>query len=587
MISEAKLAGNTTTIKYPQPDILLVDIDSETETALEAKGYNVSSGSFGLPYKVPRDDSHRPVIVNGDLTRSSISEQDIVIVDLIPGDILNEAQGEKHTSQGEPDWWAKCSKGVIDPRPRIMASLQNDFDRIIEHGGVLVIFADDRYQQDLSWAYYRPHYGLQVEFDLPVDNWSFSKFLVSHELSVTDDPGREIFVLDTEDSLCQLLSRHAKKAHFLCTLQGAVDEWWFPLAANKYGDAIAGGLVPANSKGMILILPRIKDKPKFLRSLLEEVLPEITPDLFPHVEGARWLQRPEYEFPRILELKSQVQEIEAEAKKRVTELELDIEAERDKASYQHALISATGRPLVQAVKKALETLGFESVVDVDNDTKESDDSGFLNEDLQIQDSSPILLVEVKGISNLPKDEDALAVSKYEATRMKEWKRTDVKGLSVINHQRHIPALDRENKATFRSVVLESAQKQEIGLLTTWDLHKLLRSYLRNGWSHEQVRSLLYRNGHIYPIPEHYKFIGVIERFIEHLGVVGIKLMEGEIRQGERIAFELPVEFLKQNADSLGIENEKVTEASRGSLVGIETELTKLQAKQGTRVYRAT
>lgn len=586
MVFEAKSDGDTTSIKYPRPNILLVDLEVGTEAALKTQGYNVFSGSFGVPYKVPLSDSYMPVIVNGDLTKSSVSEQDIVIVDLVPGDSLDEVQGEKHTSQGELDWWAKCSQGIIDPRPRLMTSLREEFNRIVEHGGALVVFAEDRYQQDLSLAYYRQHYGLQDTSNIPVDNWSFSKFLDPHELRVTDDPGREIFVSDTESSLGQLLSKYAKRAHFLCTLQGTVDEWWFPLAENKYGGAVAGALVPANSKGLILILPRIKDKPKFLSSLLGEVLPEMVPNLFPYVEGARWIQRPEYEIPRILEVKSQIREIETETKQRVMELEQIIEAERDKAAYQHVLISATGRPLVLAVKKALETLGFKSVVDVD-ETQKSDDSGFLNEDLQIHDSSPILLIEVKGISNLPKDEDALAVSKYEATRMKEWKRTDVKGLSIINHQRHIPALDRENKATFRNVVLESAQEQEIGLLTTWDLYKLLRSYLRNGWSHEQVSTLLYRNGRIDPVPEHYEFIGIIERFIEQMGVVGVKVKEGEIRQGERIAFELPIEFFEQNARSLEVEGEKVDKASSGVLVGIETELTKAEAKQGTRVYRAT
>ena len=586
MILETKLADGTISIKYPRPNILLVDLESRIEAALKARGYSVSSGSFGVPYKVPRDDSYMPVIVNGDLTKSSVSEQDIVIVDLVTGNSLNEAQGEKHTSQGEPDWWAKCSQGTIDPRPRLMAYLQEDFDRIIEHGGMLVVFADERYQQDLSLAYNRRSYGLQVESNLPFDNWSFSKHLDLYDLRVTNDPGKEIIVVDTDSSLGQLLARHARRAHFLCTLQGAVDEWWLPLAENKYGGAVAGVLVSANSKGLILILPQVKDKLEFLSSLLGETLPEIMPNLFPYVEGARWVQRPEYEFPKILELKSQIQDVETEAKKRVNELEQAVEAERDKASYQHALITATGRSLVLAVKKTLETLGFKSVVDVD-ETEESDNSSFLNEDLRVHDSSPTLLIEVKGIANLPKDEDALAVSKYEAIRMKEWKRTDVKGLSIINHQRHVPALDRENKMTFRDVVLESAQKQEIGLLTTWDLHVLLRSYQRNGWSHEQVGPLLYQNGRISPVPEHYKFVGVVERFIEHLSVVGVKLTEGEIRQGERIAFELPIEFFEQNVESLEIEGEKADKAVSEALVGIETELTKEQAKQGTRVYRVT
>lgn len=584
MILEAKSDDDTTAIKYPQPNILLVDLDSETKTILEAKGYNVSSGSFGVPYKVSQDDSYAPVIVNGDLTKSSVSEQDIVVVDLVQGNSVEEAQGEKHTSPGEHDWWAKRSQGIIDPRPRLMAYLQEDFNRIANHGGVFVVFADYRCEQDIIWGYHERGYGLTIASRIPYDNWSFLKSLSTYDLDVTHDQGKDISVVEADSPLRTVLAKYARGGRFLCTLQGPTKELWVPIAVNKYGASVAGVLFSRNSEGFVLILPQLRDKSNFISALLKEVLPETTPNLFPYVEGARWVQRPEYEFPRILELKSQIEKIETEAKKRVTELEQYIEAERDKDSYQHALISATGRPLVLAVKKALETLGFESVVDVD-ETEETDDSGFLNEDLQIHGSSPILLIEVKGISNLPKDEDALAVAKYEAPRMKEWKRTDVKGLSIINHQRHIPALDRENNATFRNVVLESAQKQEIGLLTTWDLQRILRSYLRNGWTNEQVESLLYQNGRIHPVPEHYKFIGVIERFIEHLGVVGVKLTESGIRQGERIAFELPVELFEQNAESLGIENKAVSEAGRESLVGIKTELTKSQAKQGTRVYR--
>lgn len=586
MMFEAEPADETTSIKYPRPNILLVDLDDATETTLKAQGYNASSGSFGIPYKVPKSDKLIPVIANGDLTKSSVSEQDIVIVNLLPGEALDEIQGEKHTSQGEDDWWASCSRGVVDPRPRLMAYLQRDFNRIVEHSGVFVVFADCRREQDLFWGHYESGFGF-VNSKLSFDNWSFLEYLGAHYLDVTPDQGKEISVIEADSPLRPVLSKYISGAHFLCTLQGPTKESWIPIAENKYEASVAGALVPANSEGLVFIFPQFRDKFSFLSALLREVLPEITPNLFPYVEGARWVQRPEYELPRVLELKHQIQEIEADAKKRVTELERNIETERDKASYQHALISATGRPLVLAVKKALETLGFESVVDVDDEAEESDDSGFLNEDLQIHASSPGLLIEVKGISNLPKDEDALAVSKYEAPRMREWKRTDVKGLSIINHQRHIPALDRENKATFRNVVLESAQRQKIGLLTTWDLHRLLRSYLRNGWSHEQVRALFYRNGRVQLVPEHYKFIGVVERFIEQLEVVGVRLTDGEIRQGDLIAFELPVEFLEQKVESLEIEGEQVHEVSSGSLVGMRTKLTKGQAKQGTRVYQVT
>jgi len=144
MVFEANTASNITSIKYPRPNILLTDLDVATKTTLQAEGYNVSSGSFGIPYKVPKSDNFFPVIVNGDLTKASVSEQDIVIVNLLPGEALDEIQGEKHTSQGEDDWWAKCSRGVVDPRPRLMLHLQNDFNRIVEHGACETSFIPKR-----------------------------------------------------------------------------------------------------------------------------------------------------------------------------------------------------------------------------------------------------------------------------------------------------------------------------------------------------------------------------------------------------------------------------------------------------------
>jgi hypothetical protein len=125
---------------------------------------------------------------------------------------------------------------------------------------------------------------------------------------------------------------------------------------------------------------------------------------------------------------------------------------------------------------------------------------------------------------------------------------------VVDHQSHLPALDRENATPFHEVVLASAERQDLSLMAAWDLFKLLRSYLKNGWRHDHVKPLFYRNGRISLVPEHYEFVGVIERFIEGIGVVDVKVTEGKIRRGDRIAFELPVEFQEQDVDSLEIDN---------------------------------
>jgi hypothetical protein len=130
--------------------------------------------------------------------------------------------------------------------------------------------------------------------------------------------------------------------------------------------------------------------------------------------------------------------------------------------------------------------------------------------------------------------------------MKEWKRTDVKGLSIINHQRHVPALERQ--FPFRADLITNAEEHEFGLLTTWDLFRLVRGYLENNWKPEQVKPLFYKNGHIEPIPTHYELLGVIEHFWPNSKAV-------------------------------------MEQVGTGELAGIETHLTADQAKEGTRVFR--
>ncbi len=578
--------ANASILKFPRPKILLMDMEDETEVVLKAAGYNVSTGSFGVPYKVPKSDSFQPVIANGKLP-PGFTEQEIIVIDLVPADPLENPRGEKHTSPGENDWWASCNSGVIDPRSRSMAYAQDFFNRIRSHGGTFIIFAHVRDLQKLIWGH-TGAYNQLVEVDkILYDNWCFLSVLDSENLEVSQDHGREIFVTEKDQPLVKILPEYTKAAHFLCTVHPTwrIEKSWITLARNKYGAPVAGAIVPGKGVGWVFILPRLQNKPAFLLQFFNDVLPELSPHLFPHVEGARWVQRPEYELPKILEFKDRIQQIQDESRKQIVELEKAIEEERHKLIYLHDLIRETGTPLVSAVKKALEVLGFQSILDMDEEMKKSGSTEPKREDLQIHDGSPTLLVEVKGISGLPKDAEALQVWKYIAPRMREWGRTDIQGLSIINHQRNLPALDRDNKTPFREDILTNAQEQRFGLLTTWDLFRMIRSYVKNEWKHENIKALFYQNGRIDPAPKHYEFIGVVEHFWEKAGAVGVQIKAAELKQGDRIAFELPVEFEEQDVESLQVENEQVAQAILGMLAGIKTHLTKEQAKKGTRVFR--
>jgi hypothetical protein len=570
--------------KYQKPKILLIDVETTAKDALQAEGYNVSSGSFGLPYKVPVSDSPVPVIPNGKL--EYFAEQEIVVVDLVPARILDEPVGEKVTSAGTMDVWASSSPGVIDPRPRLMEKVRRDAERILANGGLFVLFAAAQRRQNQfigqTEGYLRP-----VRYaDYPFDNWSFLPIL--SDLNVRDDEGREISVtVEPSKPLGRLLANHAKAVEFRCTVnpQPSIEEAWITLAKNKYGEPVAGAIGTMQGGGGVLIFPQVKDKARFLVELLKDEVPDFMPHLFPHAEGARWVRRPEYEIPEIQALKDEADEIREEAQRKIAEREEIIEAKRAETSYMHDLLGGTDRQLVLAVKRALEVMGFESVVDVDEEMDAAGDRGPRREDLQIHDDSPILLVEVRGISGMPSDEDSLASSKYLAPRMKKWVRTDVKGLSIINHQRHVPALDRDNENSFREDVLTTAGQQDIGLMTAWDLYRLLRSCLKNSWQPEHVKPLFYKSGRISPVPEHYEFVGITERFIERLGVIGVRIVTEKIEQGDRIAFELPVEFQEQNIESLQVDGEPVDKAEESLLAGIKTSLAKEQARKGIRVFR--
>ncbi|MEQ9623157.1 hypothetical protein [Coleofasciculus chthonoplastes] len=575
-------------LKYPQPKILLLDMEEEAEKRLKAVGYHVTVGSFGRPYKVDKSDNVQPIITNEHLPWN-LSEQEIVVIDLLPNELLDQVQGEKHTSPGENDWWASCSEGVIDPRPRSMLIKQKSFDRILEHGGVFIIFADIRRQQKQFWGHII-NYGTFIEEEkLPFDNWCFLSILDPRNLDIKVDLGQEISVAIEFAPLSSTLREHTEDAKFFCTLEPKyqLQESWLPLAKNKYGSTVAATICTNSneSKGWIFILPHPKDKPSFLVRFLNEVLPSLLPNLFPYTEGSHWVQKPDYEFPKVLELKSRIQEIQDEARKQILKLEEAIEQERMEMAYLHDLIKETGTPLVNAVKKTLKVLGFQSVKDVDEEMEKTGQTYGKCEDLQIHETSPVLLVEVKGISGLPTDADSFQVTKHIVIRMKEWDRTDVAGLTIFNHQKNLPPLDRENHNTFRQTILDNAEGLGFGLLTTWDLFRLTRNYLKHGWTHEQVRDVFYRHGHIEPIPTHYEFIGVIEHFWEKAEAVGVRIQSSLLQQGDWIAFEFSVEFEEQEVVSLQEDRKPVQQVSIEGLAGIKTHFTKDKMKKNVRVFR--
>jgi hypothetical protein len=579
--------------RYPKPKVLLIDVRDDSETILKAAGYNVHSGTFGMPYSVPKSNSYQ--VVPRTFKIPNYAEQEIIVIDLAADGPLNPAPPTEEAVEGDFDYWAKCNHGIVDPRPIAAKIYRPSFDTIHRHGGVFIIFADYNVETEITYAC-RTSRGLESGSD-DLKLWAFLTSLQNNHFEIKFSQGREMKSIDLATGLGRVITRHLKSAVFNCLFgprryvlgdpynYNRDIETWRILATDKYGNSVAGVFGPREDvKGFVFVLPQLRRKSDFLADLLRDVLPGLAPNLFPYAESKQWIDKDEYQLPEVLELRRQIAAIEADANERIQGLAQRISEVKEEARYLVQLLTETGESLVQAVKTTLEDLGFDPVIDVDELIKASGLNEFKREDLRIVANSTTLLIEIKGITGLPADADALQVHKYVVVRMREWKDTNVQGLEIINHQKGVPPLGREHEKPFRDDILINAEEQHFGLMTTWDLFRLARSYRKLGWQPEFVKPLFLSAGRIEPVPAHYQLVGIVEHFWERVSAVGVRLHTGSLSRGDRVAFELPIEYEEQLVESLQTENQQVETAQSPTLVGLRTDLTKHQLRSGTRVY---
>jgi hypothetical protein len=580
-----------TAVRYEHPRILTIDLPLAVVTQLRADGYNALPGSFGRPYKVKQGDGYVPLVLKASCP--AYAEQEIIVIDLTPPGIAEEPEGEKLTSWGELDWWAKASTGIVDPRPRAMRWVHEDSDRILTAGGVFVVFAEPRFQPKIVLAARSELYGsLERTETINADNWSFLSVMTPAYLAIQDEYREEIKVCDGFGIFSAFLRRHHSGATSTATLRAghalsySGSGWVFiPLAMTKFKETVSAVLAPRNGAGLVLILPQLADKEAAVIDLIKNVLPEAVPRLFPDHEGGRWVHRDEYEHPSIIEQKAAQLDAQRKANEEVARLDREIDAVREDLAFIHGILTKTGEALVADVKLALEYIGFRQVVDVD---ETNGAEAKKQEDLQVLDKAPPLLVEIKGLAGMPREADTLQVTKYIVRRMRQWNDGKVQGLSLVNHQRHLPALDRDHKSVFTDPQIQDAVLNGTGLMTTWDLFRLLRGKVRWGWPATAVCELLYRTGRIPLYPTHYEPVGKVAKYWPDVAVVSIDI-EGErpLRVGDRLGFLLPGGFHEEQIVSLQLENRVVPAGLPGQRVGHKTELSKADVPVGMQVFHVS
>jgi len=559
---------------YQQPKIYLIDVDKAVRESLLKHWANIGVGTLGAPYAVPPSSSWRPVIQNKKLGK--FEESDLIIIDLSSKNLARDSTGEKHTPEEEIDLWGKCDKGWIDARTRTSLCAKSDFNRIIDSGGVLVVFAAPDSPMEFQWASANTR-GLIGGRSVSGGVWNLADPI--DRLIILPESGSVINV-SSNSPIGKLLEKHLDDAEFTCTIspKWSNDKTWTSLATNKYGSDVA--LITEYGDGLIMILPQLANKTLFIEELLHVTLPEMSPSLFPEIEKGKWTHFPEYELLHIIELEARKSEVIAEAEKELSKIEQEIATHRSANGWIHDLITSTGDELVNAVKNALSILGFERVIDVDEIRDAEGKSR--REDLRVEDEEPTLIIDIKGVGGKSGDEDLMQANKHAMINMRELNKTTIQGLSIINQQRHLPPLQRDNKHPFRQEILDFAGETRLGLLTTFDLYRLVVNKQKNDWSSRWVKPLLYGHQRITATPTHYRYLGTISKVFTEF--FGMHILENRVDIGDYLAVEGDIYFEEVEIKSIQVDNIDVNSATVEDRAGFKWPSNKIKLREGMRVY---
>jgi hypothetical protein len=547
-------------------------MSESTVSAIEAAGYPVTRGTFGTPTEVEPSDAYAQVPCNHRLP--DFPEQEVLFVDFAaPAPLKGSARA---APEGVDAWYQNCRDGNLDPRPLLMEIYSKDLARIMEHGGALIVLASDKRLATYRFGNRRSTHETLVDLSA----WSLLSHLV--DMEVQSEYGSEIHF--DKGPLGQLLKGGAEGARYSCAFSPQADfgDDWRPLARNKYGSIVAGLLIFRHQPiRPILFLPQMPKLHLVVKELLERFLADWNPALFPHLEGRSWLHRREYELPTVTALSDQIAHVTNEANKHVKALSAQIQQLRSSNPHWYQLLIGTDAALVAAVVDALRKCGFKQIVDVDKEAAANGESGQLREDIQVHDRSPTLVIDVKGVRGRPSDPESTQADKHATMRMRQWKRTDVQPLTIINSERHLPP-DRRDRVAYRDEIVGNAVHSGLGLMTTWDIFRILRDASRLNWPLDAVQDIFYQTGRIDIVPSHYRSLGtIVKLWREAIGIVPTQ----PLAIGDVLAVEVGESFEHVSVKTLQVGSAPRTNTGPQEDVGVGVSGASIAFSKGCRVFK--
>jgi hypothetical protein len=557
--------GNANLTIYNKPKILTIDLNDEVIDQLKQEGFNIEVGTFGKNYSVQEGDECG---LNGSLPY--ILEKDIVIVDLNRDENIigeNPYNNDVMQKANRTVYVAERGQNYFNPAYLNARVYLDEFKKIIGKGGIIITFSsrpDDEIYNLVTIE--RNYVAKKNHFSIDNYDWLPTKFQI--EVCCL---GREVIIDDDFSVLAESIIQGCKnEIEYKCIFPDLVsNSYTGVLFRNSIGEPIGFLRSEQNDDniGYYFVLPQFKDKYKVIRNLFHDVIPNLKPDLFPDFVKNNWLDNEAYIFPKIKEIISQRDKLIEEYESKLKLTESEIEQAKEEYSFLTNILISQGFDefLVDNVMKVLNFIGYKEIVKVDEIIE-----GNKQEDLRITDNKRFIVVEVKGHNGNPTEDDCQAILKYINRNMKKEGRTDIHGILIENHQKHLEPMQRNNPA-YTAEQIRDALRDKYTLVDTWQLFQAARLLQEGLISFEEIDNELCKPGLFNAIPSKWNYLGKIDNYFNQIQVVGMILEAEELNRYDEIIVQNGNDYFKQIIDSIRIDDSEVEHAKQGDAISFKVE----------------
>lgn len=551
-----------------RPRICCIDIDKKVIDRLKQSKFNIYSGSLGNKIKVPnssRRENHQ-LLLDYDFP-PNLHEYDMVILDLNNFETVDYKPEDhirsNHTGKSALTLLSSYPETIFDQRPLSSVILNKRLNQIGERKHIIIAFTSSSYDIEYETVKITESYAERQGTEKH-NIYGFSGYTPLSESKY----GKEMTICNIREDLKHLLQINIPETIYNQTFNHPTkwdngkympDPKFVPLIKNSSNDIVSISEFRENS--IIFYFPQIEKKDDFLDTFLTKIAPDILPEIFPFSTTFSWKGEEEYWLPNHKRLLEEKKEIEKEYEEKIESKNNELSKNSEQFSFLHEIITETGDNLVDALIKYLRWLGFNKVTKVD---EENSNSTVLEEDIQVELDEGLLIIECKGIGGTSTDSDCSQISKIKHRRCKERNKFDVYALYIVNHQRYLPPVNRQNPP-FTENQKQDAINDERGLLTTWQLFNLYFEIKSGIFNKESARAYLLKYGFIEFRPDNLTFIDEPKELFQNGKVCIVNISNVVLNIADEILVEKNGKFIITTIEGIQIKDKPVSYAENGEI----------------------